>query len=56
MKKYQIKMQQLLIIMLKTDLHANMNKCKLYIIKISYLKLIIFTKKIYINSKNIKMV
>lgn len=55
-KKYQTYIQKVLVAFQKAGLQVNINKCKFYITKISYLGLIISTKGIYINFKKVEAI
>lgn len=50
-KEYQTHIYKVLAAFQKEGLQVEINKCKFYVIKISYLKLIISTKNISINPK-----
>lgn len=55
-KKYQTHIQKVLVIFQKAGLLIDIEKCKFYITKISYLELIISTKDICMDPKKVEAV
>lgn len=54
--KHQVYVQKVFAALEKASLQVNISKCKFYVIKISYLKKIIFTKGIRIDFKKVKAI